>query len=76
MAEFIEKECIGYLSKSEKSGWSTKVSVMEVDGKTYYDIRKVKENDDPSKRVFGKGVSLSIDEFKNLYGILNEFFKE
>ncbi|MDD3263419.1 MAG: PC4/YdbC family ssDNA-binding protein [Candidatus Nanoarchaeia archaeon] len=80
MAEFKEKSLIGYISKSDKSGWVTKFSELEVsdtkDTKIYYDIRKMKENEDPYKQIFGKGISLSLEELKNLYSLLNEFFKE
>ena len=75
--EFVEKELIGLINSEKKSDWKIKLSLMEriSNSKTseeYYDLRKIQE----SKNLFGKGITFSECELKELYKLLKERFEE
>lgn len=69
MAEikFEIKENIGLLSELAK-GWSKELNLVSWNDKeAKYDIREW----DPSHEKMGKGITLTVDEIKNLREILN-----
>ena len=75
--EFVEKELVGLIDSEKKSDQKIKLSLMErvSNSKTseeYYDLRKIQE----SKNLFGKGITFSECELKELYKLLKERFEE
>lgn len=65
--KFEIKESIGILSESAK-GWSKELNLVSWNDKDpKYDIREW----DPTHEKMGKGVTLSIEELKNLRDFLN-----
>ena len=76
---FNEKEVIGILSENEGSDWVVRLARLEVidkkGSKEYFDIRNVKESNDPDKKIYGKGISLTQEELENLYNLLKDLFE-
>jgi hypothetical protein len=77
--EFKELEHIGDIVVGEKeSDWVTSLRLMEAvtdkSSNQYFDLRKMKKTS--KETIFGKGITMSMEELKELSNLLNVFFND
>jgi len=77
--EFKELEHIGDIVVGEKeSDWVTSLRLMEAitdkSSNQYFDLRKVKKTS--KETIFGKGITMSMEELRELSNLLNVFFND
>lgn len=72
--EFKELSNIGTIGETD-SDWVTTIRLMEAKtaktSNVYFDIRKMKKSS--KETIFGKGITMSLDELKELSNLLSKF---
>lgn len=75
--QFTEKTIIGYFGK-KSNNWHIRLCETEVKKNNkvinnYFDLRNIKLDEDNNVVMYGKGITLTNEELKELKALLNEY---